>query len=248
MSKRNSAQRNLRASRRSLREGASRLYRPAAAALVRSSAHGVPLSKRTRGSRRDLALPFIPPEDWHEPRDDHRPYRIVVQQPGESFRHVLTPAEIRTRLAELPESFLERLECVQLSRMTRKKQSFPCYGMQWGATIYLYPIETSLVETYSQAPKPSQVTEARMYGGRWEQEGPETWKLIWTEAAIRDFYLHNILIHELGHLVDFRNHRAVDRERFAEWFALHYGYRRGVQGRWLAAQGVSRRHHAPARR
>jgi len=32
-----------------------------------------------------------------------------------------------------------------------------------------------------------------------------------------------VLLHELGHLVDGHNSRSVDRERFADWFALEYG-------------------------
>jgi hypothetical protein len=136
---------------------------------------------------------------------------------------VVTPEEVRDRLGRLPEHFLRPLQVVQFSRMTRKKKSYPCYGMQWGAALYLYPIEEDLVEHYYQPPKPAQLNEARMYGGRWVQEG-NTWKLIWTEAAIKDFYLNNILIHELGHLLDDRNSRPVDRERFAEWFAIRYGY------------------------
>jgi hypothetical protein len=44
---------------------------------------------------------------------------------------------------------LEPLAIVQLSRMTRKKRIFPCYGMQWGTALYLYPIEETLVEVYA---------------------------------------------------------------------------------------------------
>ncbi|HWA98813.1 MAG TPA: hypothetical protein VG713_09990, partial [Pirellulales bacterium] len=198
--------------------------------LAKSFNKRVPLSKRVRGKRaRGLQvneqLPFVPPEDWYEPREDGDGYRIIVQNPGPGYRHVLTPAEVRARLAELPEHFVRPLEQVQFSRMTRKKQSFPCYGMQWGSTLYLYPIEVDLVECYDQPPKPNQVNEARMYGGRWTHEN-DTWKLIWTEEAIKDFYLNNILIHELGHLVDDRNTRSVDRERYAEWFAIRYGYQK----------------------
>jgi hypothetical protein len=97
--------------------------------------------------------------------------------------------------------------------------------MQWGTTVYLYPLEVGLTETYDAPPKPLRMTEARMYGGRWELQGRSRWSLIWTEASIRDFYLNNILIHELGHVVDRRNTRSVDRERYAEWFAVEYGYR-----------------------
>jgi hypothetical protein len=183
-----------------------------------------PLSKRARGGEANIRLPFVPPETWHEPHDDGNGYRFLVQPPGEGYRHVVTPDEVRERLDQLPDEFLRPLDLVQFSRMTRKKQSFPCYGMQWGATIYLYPIEESLVESYTQPPKPSQVNEARMFGGRWVQESPSTWNLIWTQGSIKDFYLNNILIHELGHLLDDRNSRAADREGFAEWFAIRYGY------------------------
>src|SRR5262249_43334010 len=135
------------------------------------------------------------------------------------------------------------LEVVQFSRMTRKKQSFPCYGMQWGATLYLYPIEESLVEYYNQPPKPSQLNEAHMYGGRWVQESSNVWKLVWTPQAIRDFYLNNILIHELGHLIDDRNTRAADRERYAEWFAVRFGHRPTRSERPASQRPVRRRHH-----
>jgi hypothetical protein len=196
-----------------------------AVALAKTSRHGVPLSKRARGGRRNQRLPFAPPEDWHEPRDSGCGYRIVLQDAGPGFRHVLTPAEVRQRLAELPPQFIEPLEILQFSRMTRKKQSFPCYGMQWGTSLYLYPIEESLVEYYHRPPRPAQRIEARMYGGRWVHQRGSVWKLVWTEQAIKDFYLNNILMHELGHLLDDRNSSYVERERYAEWFATHYGYR-----------------------
>lgn len=201
-----------------------------------------PYSKRARGGQVNQRLPFVPPEDWHEPADASCGYRIIVQPPGDGYRHVVTPADVRARLAELPAEFIASLEVVQFSRMTRKKQSFPCYGMQWGSALYLYPIEIGLVEQYDSPPRPSQANEARMYGGRWVHEGPGKWKLVWTEAAIRDFYLNNILIHELGHLLDDRNERAVDRERYAEWFAVRYGYAPTRAQR--PRPKVVRRHHA----
>lgn len=187
-------------------------------------------------------MPFVPPEDWHEPSETATSgYRVVVQDAGAGFRHVVTPEEVRARLNELPAHFLRPLEVLQFSRMTRKKQSFPCYGMQWGSTLYLYPIEEGLVEYYDHPPHPNQMIEARMYGGQWLQEG-DSWKLVWTEAAIKDFYLNNILIHELGHLLDERNTGYHARERFAEWFALEYGYKSRPQT--AAPRAVVRRHRA----
>jgi hypothetical protein len=131
---------------------------------------------------------------------------------------------VAARIEQLPERFRSPLEVVQLSRMTRKRARQPLYGLQWGGTVYLYPIENSLVETYVRPPRPSQQIEARMYGGQWRIVNG-LWQLEWTPATLRDFYLNHILIHEIGHVNDTRNSNARDRERYAEWFAIEYGYR-----------------------
>jgi hypothetical protein len=150
--------------------------------------------------------------------------QYVVQPPGDGYRHAVSADEVRERLARLPKAFTRQLDVVQMSAMTRKRQLFPCYGMQWGSAVYLYPIEDSLVEIYHRPPTPQQRIEAGMYGGEWSQEG-NIWKLTWTDETIRDFYLNNVLIHEVGHLNDARNANSRDRERFANWFAIEYGYR-----------------------
>jgi hypothetical protein len=209
--------------------------------MARSVRRDVRLNRRARSGQRNVRQPFLPPEDWHEPLDTVGDYRILVQPPGAGFRHILTPAEIRGRLAELPPHFLAPLEVIQLSRMTRKKRCFPCYGMQWGSALYLYPLEESLIEHYRRPPSPDVYNECRMYGGRWRQLPDNTWQLVWTEEAIKDYYLNNILMHELGHLLDDRNSGHDDRERFAEWFAVEYGYRRTRSS--APCKPVIRRHH-----
>ena len=193
---------------------------------------------------RDMKYPFAPPENWYEPEgQSDRGYRVIVQEPGVGFQHVVTPSEINERLSCLDRQLVTPLETVQLSRMTRKKLCFPCYGMQWGSTLYLYPIEKGLVEFFDQAPRPAFYNEVRMYGGRWVQQSSRGWKLIWTEDTIRNFYLNNILIHELGHLLDERNSSYIDRERYAEWFAIEHGYRTSREQQ-QKRKSVSRRHHS----
>jgi len=213
-----------------------------ASAAAAHPAMDQPKSRRVVNSR-NVKAPFAPPEDWHESTGQGGDYRVVVQKPGDGYRHVVTPDEIRMRLAQLPKHFLRDLEVVQLSQMTRKKQSFPCYGMQWGTTLYLYPLETTLVEQFDRPPAPSVVNESRMFGGVWDEPEPGYWTLTWSEEAIRDFYLNNILIHELGHLLDDRNSTYTDRERFAEWFAIEFGYR-PTGGRVARGRPVRRRHHS----
>ena len=201
-------------------------------------------ARRTIGGRRNVCAPFAPPEDWHE-STNCAGYRVLFREPGEGYRHIVTEAQIRQRLSLVPPHFLEQLEVVQLSSMTRKKQSFPCYGMQWGNAIYLYPLEESLMEHFYQPPRPALVNEAKMYGGVWDEPGPGVWTLTWSQQAAEDFYLNNILIHELGHLVDEKNSTYMDRERFAEWFAIEHGYRKSGGGQSRRPnQVVRQRHHA----
>jgi hypothetical protein len=201
-------------------------------------------ARRTLGGRPNVCAPFAPPEDWHE-STDREGFRVVIQEPGEGYRHIVTEEQIRDRLKLVRPDFLDQLEVIQLSQMTRKKQSFPCYGMQWGNAIYLYPLEESLVEHFYQPPRPALVNEAKMYGGVWDEQGPGVWTLTWSEQAAEDFYLNNILIHELGHLVDEKNSSYMERERYAEWFAIHYGYRPSGGGAARRPnQKVLRRHHA----
>ncbi len=183
--------------------------------------------KRARDSERSDS-PFLPPEDWYDASEDataSRHYRVIAQEPGRGYRHAVTETDVRERLAQLPASMLEPLAVVQLSRMTHKKRMVPCYGMQWGSSLYLYPIEDSLIEYFSRPPLEAERREATMYGGRWQMGSDGLWMLIWTEQTIRDFYLNSILLHELGHLLDDRNRSYRDRERYADWFAIEYGYR-----------------------
>ncbi len=215
--------------------------------VTQRSRYSVAVGKCGRGAPSNDQGPFVPPEDWHEPSETlSGDYRVVQQDPGPGYKHVVSEQDVRERLAELPPAMLRTLEVVQLSRITRKKRSYPCYGMQWGNAIYLYPVETSLSEYFSRPPTPAVLTETRMFGGRWTRHRGSGWTLQWSEKTIRDFYLNNVLIHELGHLLDSRNTSYRDRERYAEWFAIHYGYTPSRR-KQLAREGASRlvrRHHS----
>src|SRR5436190_3387669 len=174
---------------------------PARNNAARSGRKFVTLGKRARISSAALRGPYLPPEHWYEPREQVTGQFSVVMQPaGMGYRHVVTEDDVRRRLAQLPAWMTRPLQVVQLSQMTHKKRRSPCYGMQWGSTIYLYPIEEALVESFAEPPKPAQRIEASMYGARWINERG-TWQLVWTEEALRDFYLNNVLIHELGHIL-----------------------------------------------
>lgn len=181
------------------------------------------VAHRQRGSTNSRTSGFSAPETWYEPQGLDV-IRYTVQPAGDGYLHPVSIQEVQERIRELPSRFTQSIEVIQFSAMTRKRSLFPLYGMQWGPNIYFYPIEASLVETYGRPPNPQQLIEARMYGGVWKQVGL-IWTLSWTRETIRDFYLNNVLIHEIGHVNDQRNTNSAARERYANWFATEYGYR-----------------------
>ncbi len=217
------------------------------AALSQRSRPNTRRARRSRAVPREEQATYSPPEDWHPTHaSGGQEYKVITQPAGAGYAHVVTEEQIRDRLSQLPPEMIEPLEVVQLSTMTRKKEQFPLYGMQWGSSLYLYPLEHELIEYFDQKPNPAFMIESRMYGGRWHQFGAQ-WELHWTRPAIEDYFLNNILIHELGHLLDNRNTSYVDRERYAEWFALEHGYkpsrRKELAGK-AARKIVRRRHHS----
>lgn len=185
---------------------------------------------------------YGPPEVWHEPHGGEG-FDIITREPGNGYVHVVTASQVRSRLAKLPEAFTRDLEVVELAGMTRKKESFRCYGLQWGPAVYLYPFDESLEEWRESPPPLLELRETSMYGGVWDRPTHDRWRLTWTPATARDFVLNNVLIHEIGHLNDNRNTNYDKREAYAEWFAIEYGFkatggRSTRQSRWGIASGA----------
>lgn len=161
------------------------------------------------------------PEIWYEPHE-YEDYYFRWQEPGYERYHPATEDEIETRLSAVSNKYLYNLSWVTRAGVTRKKTSFPLYGMAWGETIYLYSVSRHLTEFYDELPEPSFVSSTKKYGGKWRQYG-STWELQWTEQSIKEFYLEDILMHELGHINDKRNTSYRDREAYANHFAIKHG-------------------------
>src|SRR5687767_13361002 len=88
---------------------------------ARSGRRLVTMGKRARIGGMALRGPYLPPENWYEPKKDFGgKYRVIVQSPGAGYRHVVTAEDVRNRLAQLPKWMVKPLQVVQLSRMTRK--------------------------------------------------------------------------------------------------------------------------------
>ena len=193
-------------------------------ALVRDRFSRLWLIGSAGGSANHRTGGFSAPETWHEPQglDD---IRYELQSAGEGYLHPVAPDEVQDRIRMLPERLTESIEVVRFSSMTRTSQPVSAVWNAVGCEHLPVPHRSftgRILRTTAESS--AQLIESRMFGGEWKQVDG-IWTLTWTRETIRDFYLNNVLIHEIGHVNDLRNTNSAARERYANWFATEYGYR-----------------------
>jgi hypothetical protein len=182
--------------------------------------------------------------EWYEPNEDaNGTVRVVEKEPGKNYFHAVSEKEVGARLQSLSATFLKGLQVVELSTMARKRQNSNIIGTQWGSTIYLFPVHESCVDEIIQPPPPQYVQEIQKYGARLREREGGKCNIHWTREQLRDYYLNNVFMHELGHIHDDRNKSYVDRERYANWFADHYGYPLSEAYRQRMQHAVHRKRH-----
>lgn len=189
------------------------------------------LTERTlvHNSKRGLVMPgntYSVPEKWYEPTGNTDPngYTIYEFPAGEGYMHPASIDDVEGRLLQLPEHVRSYVEVIELSRQTRKKVRENLYGQQWGTAVYLYPVDDSLIEVFDTKDAALE-HDTKKFGGKWHPDNNK-WILEWTESTIRDYYLENVLLHEVGHIVDSHNSRYRDRESFANAFAQKHRKKR----------------------
>ena len=152
---------------------------------------------------------------------------IYVRETHPSFLRACEGFDIKETLEKVPGKYLQHLRSITLLAGTNKQAKvsegslfrYGCYG--WGE-IYLhaYP-KRILSELWKNRPKPSRAAEYRKAGAVFESvEGG--WRLNFSKEALRNFYLNDVLLHELGHHVERIEEKKKDHrssERFADWFA-----------------------------
>src|SRR4029453_12933820 len=85
---------------------------PAKNAAARSARKVVMIGKRMRIASAALRGPYLPPEQWYEPRAERREgdFAVIVRPAGQGYCHIVTEDDIRGRLAQFPEGMAARLD------------------------------------------------------------------------------------------------------------------------------------------
>lgn len=196
-------------------------------------------SNRYSGSKLTNWAGFHP---WHSAVEQiHRKYQdeilatdnhplVIIEPTHELFVCPLASNEIMDTLSKVPKKFTEDLEAVFVlagsTKQAKVLKTLYCYGTYWLNCIFLAPFPKAFVKgLYRRQPKPSDLREYVRAGAEIRQTSKGL-LVEFNEISIRNFYLQDVLMHELGHHIDRKeNKNRKKAEGFAEWFATEYGYR-----------------------
>ncbi len=179
---------------------------------------------------------------WHSAVEQiHRKYQVeilttdspplvIIEPTHELFVCPLASTEIIDALNKVPPKFTEDLEGVFVlagsTKQAKVLKTLYCYGTYWRNCIFLAPFPKAFVKGLYRRPlKPSILREYERAGAEIRQTANGL-SVEFNEISIRNFYLKDVLMHELGHHIDrMENKNRKKAEGFAEWFATEYGYR-----------------------
>ena len=157
--------------------------------------------------------------------------KVLERTLHESFLRPYMIRDIEETLVSIPSKFLLRLSRIVLLGGTKKQEQcigrdFFLFGRYYGnAMIALHAFPRKMMK-FSRRSRPHRIQEYIRAGAVCRQEGNDT-VIEFNEQSLKMFYLRDVLIHEVGHHVDWlrRRHWSELTEEFADWFAGEYGFR-----------------------
>lgn len=157
---------------------------------------------------------------------------FIKDNPSKDFYFPVTEDEILERLSKLPNEHREKITHIWLRKIKKvdhenceeAEAMFICgSGVN---LIVLNAFPTNLRMIFGNK-KPTKRT-LKLYSD-WTQdlqfdEKKKVWFLQWNTETIRDYYLNSLLLHEIGHFVDFMFYRIWSKanEKQKEDFADNY--------------------------
>lgn len=158
---------------------------------------------------------------------------VVVMKPiHPKFILPLTEQCIRATIDSIPAEFTSGLKGVVTLGGSRKQEqvfrSIFAYGKYFNGAIWLHPYPKSfMVTNYKSLPKPHILNDYRRVGAKIEGENKH-WTISFDEESLRQFYLRDVLLHEVGHHVDALSNLTKTNKKsegYAKWFASEFGFR-----------------------
>ena len=156
---------------------------------------------------------------------------FLVDNPSRDFFFPLSVEEIESELAQLPELDVDGITYVWLKRAKKtgyQKGEYPLAEFICGSgvrLIVLYPAPIDM-RLYLGSRKPTQ-GKLQMYAPYTEQVECDEhgWYVVFEEKALKDFYVEQLLYHEVGHHIDwYFRHWSKANLKQKEEFANQYAF------------------------
>ena len=154
---------------------------------------------------------------------------LIEENPSRDFFFPLSGAEALETLKQLPPEQVAGITHLWLRRI--KQSDYECKQKALAEficgsgvrLIVLYPWSTDLLLRFGKRKPPSKRIKRF---ARWTEDlvyQDDGWVLRWTKEALRQFYLEDLLLHEVGHHVDyFTRHWTLANHKQLEGFAEQY--------------------------
>jgi hypothetical protein len=144
----------------------------------------------------------------------------------------ISVADIEYTLSLLPEKFTKGIKGIFLLSGTNKQEVFAQKRITYGGYYYymqiimLHPFPYNMLDRfYKKLPAPHKLNEFKRAGAR-VTKVKNGWNINFSLMNLRNFYLNDVLIHEIGHHID-KTYDKSDKkvENFAEYFVQKYSSR-----------------------
>ena len=143
----------------------------------------------------------------------------------------ISKEDIEKQLLDLPEEYILDIKGIRILPGSKKQlkvcKNWQMYGEYAVGFISLYPFPKKLMNIQlKKLPAPHLQRELKRVGVQFKNI-KKRWYQVFSEQALRSFYLNDVLIHEIGHHVDrFNQHKSYyQKEKFAEAFADAFGFK-----------------------
>lgn len=166
-------------------------------------------------------------------KDDELPV-YMEDNPSRDFFHPASIADIARQLQNLPVNATQYITHIWLKKvrkadfMARKCWQAAFISGSGVRLIVLNAFPTDLCMSFGKKEPESKTKKFySQWDNRWIRKN-NIWHLQWTKESIKDYYLNHLLLHEIGHLTDWRYFSPANTkqtEDFADSFATIWSNR-----------------------
>lgn len=153
---------------------------------------------------------------------------VRIEPTSSDFIFAINKEELERALSIFPLKYTKGIKAILVPSGTKKeikvvkKQLW--YGAYWDSCIFLFPFPKILMtQSYRKSPPKFFLQEYKKAGATITEENGLT-TILFNKKALKQFYLCDVLLHEIGHHADLNLNRNNKKktEGFAEWFAREH--------------------------